>query len=137
MATTTVKLSSMMGIAQVNTANQNMDGTGPVVPICSGASGYGSVITSITVKARGNTTPGMVRIFIEDLSSNRYLFEEFPVYANDINSNYGVIDSFSSTLVPPMGSLKLPAGWQLLASTQNAEVFNVVAEGFDQDYCPC
>lgn len=137
MATTTVKLSSMMGIGQVNTANTNMDGTGAVVPICTGSATYGTVITSITVKARGNTTPGMVRIFIEDLSSNRFLFEEFPVYANDINTNYGIIDSFSSTLVFPMGSLKLPAGWQLLASTQNSEVFNVIAEGFDQDYCPC
>lgn len=137
MATTTVKLISQVGVAQVTTANTNLDGTGALVSLFVGAGTYGSAITSITVKATGNTTPGMVRIFLRDLSSNTYLLEEFRVYPNDLNSNYGIVESYSSTLVFPMGTFKVAAGWTLFASTQNSETFNVIAEGYDQDYCPC
>lgn len=137
MATTTVMLTSVTGVAQVSTANTNVNGNGVLVSLITGAANYGSIITSITVKGTSDNAPGMVRIFLQDLSNNKYLIEEFPISANDINTAYGIIETFSTTLVFPMGNFKLAAGWQLLASTQNSEVFNVIAEGYNQDYCPC
>lgn len=137
MATTTIMLSSILGVAQISTANANLNGSGTVTSVLTGVQGNGSIITSITVKATGTTTPGMVRIFLKDPQGNKFLFEEFSIPANDINTTYGVLDTFSSTLTFPMGTFKLAASWEMLASTQNAEQFNVIAEGYDQSYCPC
>ncbi|RYE58924.1 MAG: hypothetical protein EOP48_02380 [Sphingobacteriales bacterium] len=134
---TNLILTSILGAVQINTANANMDGSGTVASIISGVGTNGSILTSITVKATGSTTPGMVRIFLQDPEEHRFLFEEFPIPANDINMSYGVIESFSSTLTFPMGAFKLGPSWALLASTQNAEQFNVIIEGYNQSYCPC
>jgi len=47
----------------VNTANSNLDGTGTITPLITGA-GNGTEIGSITVKSQQANAQGMVRIFL-------------------------------------------------------------------------
>lgn len=127
------KMKAQMGNIQVSVANPNRDGTGTVVQLFTGQASFGSIVNSIVVKAENVTGPGMVRIFIEQ-GGNYFLYEEFSIPASDPSS--GILESYSSMFIIPSG-LWLAQDVSLYASTETSEVFNVIANGYTWDYCPC
>ncbi len=129
----TARLKAQKGYGQVSTANSNRDGTGTTVLIFTGQNSFGSVINYITVKAESTTTPGMVRIFVKD-AALWYLLQEFPIPASDPT---GVLESYETMVYFPGNGLWVPQDVEIHATTENAEVFNVIANGFTWDYCAC
>lgn len=123
------KYTARTSIAVINTANSNLDGTGTISVLIS-PSGYGTLVTRIIIKAQGNTTQGMVRVFLSDASStNRLLREvEIPavIQASDQQTLIKIIDDFFY--------LKNNVNMKLKVSTEKAETFIVTAEGFDLSY---
>jgi hypothetical protein len=118
------------GIGQVSTANTNRDGTGTITTIFS-AGASGSRIDTIDLKAVGTTTAGMIRLFIHD-GANARLLSEVPVIAITPS---GTLPSWESQLnintMSQILPLLLPTGYSLRAATNNAETFNVIAQGGD------
>ena len=122
------------GIGTISTANTNRNGTGTMTQILeAGVANVltkGCLIKSITIKALQNVTPGMVRLFLEDLSSNKYLFYEVVIPP----ANYsGTFKSFIFN-VPSFSWLRIQDGYKIYASTENSETFAVTANGVDWDY---
>ena len=72
-----IKFTGNTAIAVISVANTNLDGTGTIVDIITGA-GSGTLVKKITIKAQGSTTQGMVRIFLK-ISSTYYLLREIEV----------------------------------------------------------
>lgn len=120
------------GISLISTANTNLDGTGTIgTVLTAGASATykGCAIDSITIKAAGTVTHGMVRIFIYNGTTSFLLTE---VFVNPI-AQVGTFQTFSHTIRFP-NKLQIAAGYIIKASTQNAENFSVTAEGADWKY---
>ncbi|MFH2140796.1 MAG: hypothetical protein ABIJ97_00130 [Bacteroidota bacterium] len=114
------------GMVTISTANSNLDGTGTIETVLTAASD-GTLIKSITVKAQVNTTQGMVRLFIYDTSNTRLVSEiEIPAVTKSAT------DPAFEITIPVEFALK--SGWSLKASTENAETFNVIAEGLSWSY---
>jgi hypothetical protein len=120
------KYSANTGLALISTANSNLNGTGTLGSVITGASN-GTLIKSITIKAIGNTTRGMIRLFIYDGSNTRIL-EEIKIPAVTKSS---IDHSFEITLYI---NYTLKAGYTLKASTENAETFAITANGLDWTY---
>lgn len=115
------------GMQTINTANSNLDGSGTLSnSIITGASN-GTLIKTVTVKAIVNTTQGMVRLFLYD-GTNAKLILEIDVAAVVKTSEAAAFEA----IIPFNFFLK--SGWSLKASTENAETFNVIAEGIDWTY---
>lgn len=114
------------GMATISTANSNLDGTGTLGTVLTAASN-GTLLRRVAIKAQGNTTSGMIRLFITSGLTTQLLME-VPVPAV---TKSATDQSFSETI-----DLRytLDAGNVLKASTANAETFNVVAEGLDWAY---
>ena len=122
-----VKYTANTGMGLISAANANLDGSGTVVTILTAASN-GTVIKTVIVKATQSTTRGMVRLFVYDGSSAKTLIKEIHVPSTTASS----IDHSFVTRVPL--NLNLKSGYVLLAATQNAESFQVIAEGLDWAY---
>ena len=111
-----------VAVVQISTANTARDGTGAMGSMSVGAKG--SKITLISATATGTTTAGMVRFFLFDGTTTFFWFEM-------------IVDAITaSATVSPWAdgnpeSISLPAGWQLRASTHNAETFNITMIGGD------
>ncbi len=129
------------GVGYMNASNNALDGSGTVgtdifTIVTAGASGSGwkgLCIDSIAIKAVGTVTQGMVRIFIQNTgtgTSNTFLLKEIDVTDN-IPS--GTSKSFSHKIVFP-DKFQLQAGYKILATTQNAENFAVIADAMDWKY---
>lgn len=120
-------LTPVIKIGQVSTANANLDGTGTVATIITGGTN-GTRIHKIEVKAIVTTTDGMIRLFIYD-GTNTRLWKEISVSAI---TKSGTVGSFE-TSIDLLGeeALVLPVNYELRASTENAETFNIIAEGGD------
>ena len=118
------------GVGQVSVANTNRDGTGTVATIFS-AGANGSRIDAIDLKAVSTTTAGMIRLFIHD-GANARLLTEVPVTditpSSTLPSWEAQLNTNTMTQVLP---LVLPTGYSLRAATNNAETFNVIAQGGD------
>lgn len=114
------------GMVKISTANSNLDGSGTLGTVLTGASN-GTLIKTVTVKATGNTSQGMVRLFVYDGSNNRLLREIQvpPITASATDPSFEV--AFKMDYI-------LESGFVLKASTQNADPFNIVAEGLDFGY---
>lgn len=112
----------------INTANSNLDGTGTLGTVITGT-GSGINIKRIFIKAIGDVTQGMVRLFI-DTGSGVRLIREIPIPTVD---QRGVTPAFQYVIQFPKG-LVINNGWILKASTQNAESFNILAEGVSWNY---
>lgn len=115
-------------MAQATAANTNRDGTGTLVTVLT-AGANGSRLERVRIVAAGTTTAGVVRLFIHD-GTNARLLHEMLVSAITPSTTVQVwsadIDmSFNG------GSILLPNGYSLRASTHNAETFNVIAIGGD------
>jgi hypothetical protein len=116
----------VIGMAQVNTANTNRDGTGAMATLLTGASS-GTVVNSVRIVAAGTTTSGVIRLFLHD-GANTRLFQEIIVPAITPSATQAVFSRTVQFLYPD--TLILPsASWQLRVSTNNAETFNVFAQG--------
>ena len=116
------------GMQTISTANSNLDGTGTLSSaIVTGASN-GTLIKTVTIKAQTNTTQGMVRLYVYDGSSLTRLLLEIQIPAVTKSST----DPAFEITVPLYYALE--SGWQLKASTEKAETFNVIAEGQNWAY---
>lgn len=114
------------GMVTISTANSNLDGTGTLGTVFT-AGANGSLIKTVTIKAQGDSTQGMIRLFIVG-GGNTRLFREIEVQAVDssgINPRY----EFHFDL-----DFALQSGYVLKASTENAESFNVIVEALDWAY---
>lgn len=113
-----------LAVVQASTANTATDGTGTLVTVITAAS-TGTKIYEVVIDAAGNTTAGMVRLFINDGTNSR-LFDEFNISAITASSTVGTFRTSKT-----YSNLVLPSGYSLRASTHNAETFNVYAFGAD------
>lgn len=121
------KFYPVVGITQISTANPNLDGTGTMSLVVQGIAD-GTTLRTITIKATGDTSQGMVRFFI-DRNMTKTLYAEVSVSA----VTQGVVPAF----VEVIPGLLLEAGDSLYASTQNAENFVITAEGVSWVNCEC
>jgi len=113
-------------MATISTANSALDGTGAVTVLTAGAS-PGTLVKSVTIKATGNTTQGMVRLFMYDGTNTRLVAEvEIPAVTKGAND-----PAFEVRLDT---NFALKAANVLKATTENAESFNIIAEGLDWAY---
>lgn len=112
------------GVALINAANTNRDGTGTLGTVWT-AGAAGGRIDEIRIKAAATTTAGMVRLYVSD-GTNHRLFEEQPVAAITPSATVE-----SAEYVLTYNNLVLKAGETLRASTHAAEAFNVHAFGGD------
>ena len=119
-----------LGVAQVSTANTNLDGTGTLGTIFTAGSS-GSRIDSIAIKATGTTTAGMVRLFIHD-GTNARLLSEVPVLAITPSATLPAFEVLlTGDTYSQLFPIILPNTYSLRASTHAAETFNVIASGGD------
>jgi hypothetical protein len=124
------------GIGTVSIANANLDGTtGTVATILtagSSATYKGCMIKSIVIKALGSpTTDGMIRLFIQNTGSTvTQLLTEVPTC---IVTQSATARSFVHQIDFP-GGFNLQAGYKLLATTEKANSFSILAEAMDFAY---
>ncbi|MCC7452929.1 MAG: hypothetical protein IT222_02085 [Crocinitomix sp.] len=114
------------GMVTISTANSNLDGTGTLGTVLTGANN-GTLIKSVFIKAQGSTQSGMVRLFIFNGSSSILLHE---IYIPE-NAQASVNKSFEIQLDL---NITLKSGFMLRASTQQGNTFNIIAEGMDWSY---
>lgn len=122
------------GVGALSTANDNLNGSrSPTTILTAGSASTfnGCKIKSILIKSFSSTTNGMIRLFIGDPSLvNKILFCEIiipTVTQNPLNKTFAIS-------VITQGNLTLQAEYKILASTQNAERFNVIIEAEDWNY---
>lgn len=113
------------GFVEISSAEPNLDGRSALTVLTAGSSG--AFIKTVRVKAKGNTTRGMVRLFIYE-GANTRIIAEVDVPALTRSSN---VPSFE--VVVPI-NYHLEANGLLKATTEKAENFYVIAEGYDWDY---
>lgn len=121
-----------VGIGALSVANTNRDGTGTIETVFT-AGASGSRIDRIVIKAKGNTTAGVIRLFIYN-GTTSYLWREIAVSAITVSATVAGFESaMSSNNAADIGFLPLvlPVNYILKASTHNAETFNVIAIGGD------
>lgn len=114
----------------IDSANSSMTGAGATTIYT--ASLDGGTISSIAIKAQGQTTPGMVRIFLQDSGggTTELLFE----VAIPGMPQSGTQPSFG--IVIPLNFV-VESGYKILASTQNGEPFNIIVSATDWENCSC
>ena len=120
-------LTPVIGAVVISTANTNRDGTGDLGTVITGSTN-GTRITRITIQALETTTAGMIRLYI-DIGATIHLWKEIAVTA--ITGSASVAEFVYVISLVGESALVLPSGYILLASTHNAEDFNVIAEGGD------
>jgi len=128
----TTKLTANTGTVVISTANSNLNGTGALglaYTAGSSATYKGSSIGSITVKTSVSDTPGMIRLYIDNLT-DKFCFKEIVV---PTRTKSATDRSFEHTIVFD-NDLELKAGYKIHASTQVAESFHVMVEGNDWNY---
>ena len=116
------------GIITISTANTNLDGSGTMGLVLTAASN-GTFIKSVIIKAQVTTSIGMIRLFVKNASNNHVnLLLEIKVPKVPKS---GTVCSYQNVI--PL-NYTLLAGDMLYASTQNAEAFNIIAEGLNWTY---
>ena len=110
-----------IGMTTISTANSNLDGTGATgeVIVATEQMHIGLVI----IKATGDTSQGVVRLFIEDTGTDKRLIQEIEISGNEQTS---VLPAYQAAVFV---NIHIPKNYKLLASTENAEEFNVIAGG--------
>lgn len=106
--------------AQISAANTNRDGTGTLATIATASANNSLFVSSVKVIATGNTSAGMIRLFIYD-GTNTRLLDEAVVAAVTVGADVACWKTTFSTL------LYLKPGWSLKASTHIGETFNAHA----------
>ncbi|MCZ2130300.1 MAG: hypothetical protein LC109_08535 [Bacteroidia bacterium] len=122
------KYTANTGCVTISTGNSNLDGSGDISTVLT-AGQNGTFIKSVIIKAQDSTSLGMIRLFLYNGSGNAKLVREIDVQPIVTQSSRD--ETFFRYL--PM-RFNLEAGDQLLVSTENSEVFNIIAEGYDWEY---
>lgn len=114
------------GMVTISTANRFLDGTGTTATLIQGAS-LGTLVKSITIKAQTNTTRGMIRFFMYDGVNTRLFLEVdvFPIIKSASNPAFEAHIPIYCTI---------SSSTRILVSTENAETFNVIAQGLNWGY---
>lgn len=121
------KYTANTGMVVINTANSGLDGGGTTGDVITAASN-GTIIKSVRIEMQTRALQGMVRLFIYDGTNTRLLREieippsvkssaTYPGFSRLIHLNYF-----------------LKSGDVLRASTELADTYNVIAEGYDITY---
>ena len=115
----------LIGAQRISTANPNRDGTGTIATLVS-AGLSGCRIDSVSIKAVGSTSQGMIRFFLLNSGTYRFLTEDQvdPVTASGVDKTHESYIEFG-------GGLILETGWSLCVSTEVADTFDVIAFGGD------
>lgn len=129
MCSSNLKYNSNTAYGIVNTPNSFLNGSGSITTIISAGSN-GTIVNNVIINATGSTSLGMIRLFINDGSSN-FLYEEIHVNANDQTE---VVQSFNYTYNAP---ILLKNGFSLGVSTEMGDTFSVIANGNDIESCAC
>ena len=121
--------SDVVGSAVLSVANANRDGTGTLGTVVTGTAA-GVNVQAIGIAATGNTTEGMIRFFLDDSSTKKFIGE--------IQVAARTPTAVQVTAV--MGVFQVPLPYQKLrsandfikASTEKGETFHLVggAVGF-------
>ncbi|MCB9064103.1 MAG: hypothetical protein H6551_03055 [Chitinophagales bacterium] len=131
MSTSMIFYTANTGVALIDTANSNLDGSGTIVDVITGASN-GTYIKSITIKAAGSTSEGMVRLYIRPSGGGTdLLFREIYIPAT---TQTGVVPAFATMI---QASFSIDSGDVVSASTQNSDAFVITADGLDFESCDC
>lgn len=109
----------------LSAANTARDGTGTLADVLTSGTN-GSRIDKVRVVASGTTSAGVIRLFLYD-GTNTYLIKEMLVDAITPSTTVKVWEG-EATFVD---GLVLPTTWHLKASTHNAELFKIFAQGGD------
>lgn len=108
----------------ISVANPNRDGSGTLGTVFT-AGANGSRLEYVSIKARGATSQGIIRMFLWN-GTNHFLVDEEqvqPIGPTAETPTYARIVNFAGMV--------LPANWQMRASTHNGETFDLVAVGSD------
>ena len=131
MASSSIRYTANTGAVNISTANSNLNGTGSMGTVLTGALD-GTLIKSVTIKAAGSTSEGMVRLFINPGGGpNIFLFKEIPIPASVQTAEQPAV------VVTIRCNFTLNSGDLLKASTQVADSFNVIADALDFESCDC
>lgn len=114
-----------IGSARINTANANRDGTGTIATLIT-AGVSGTRVDSISVKALGNTSQGMIRLFVHDGTNYRFITEDQVEALTP-----AATDKTHESLIELDGGLVLPTLHSLRVSTEVDDTFDVCAFGGD------
>lgn len=128
MAENRIEYTAKVGMVTISTANSNLNGEGTLGTVLTG-DGSGVRLTRVYIKAIGDVTQGTVRLFLYNGSTTK-LVREIPIPTVDsrqVTPAFTAIVKFKQKVV-------IPNGWILKASTENAEAFNIVAEGSTWSY---
>ena len=93
------------------------------------AGANGSKIDRVQVTAAGNTTAGVIRVFVFD-GTNYFLHSEHLVTAITPSTTVAAF-MLNIDYSQPSNEMFLPSGYSLRVSTNNAETFKVCAFGGD------
>lgn len=121
------KYTANTGIVLISTANSSLSGDGTLGTVLTAAAN-GTLIKTITINAIGNTTQGMVRLFIYDGNSVTNLIDEFEIPPST------ALGTYPAYTITYEVNYNLKAGYVLKASTQNSESFVIIAEGLNWTY---
>lgn len=127
-------LTANTGIGTLSTANPNLDGSGTLATVLT-AGANGTRIRSITIKATEPIKTGMVRLFVKKAGVGTTLYMEIPIPECPMlaatPTPAPILPMFEMRI---MCDLELQNGYSLMASTQNAATFNIIAEGLNYAY---
>ena len=123
------------GIATISTANSHLDGTGTIATVLTAGSN-GTIIKSIIIKSIAPLVNGMVRLYIGTSNASAIsLYREIPIpIYPDLASTPTPAPIWPMLEIDLIEGFKLNSGFKLYASTQNAQSFNIIAEGLDWKY---
>ena len=122
-----VKYNSNEVISIMTVANTNLDGTtGTYYDSITGADS-GTLVTRVIIKAQGNTTRGIVRMFFK-AGASVWLMREIIVPAI---TQASTSETFIAVIEEPF---YLMTNYLLRFSTHNADTFIVTAEGLNITY---
>lgn len=132
----TTQYEAQDGIGKLSIANPNLDGTGTVVSLIQastvGSGWLGEKIGKMHLKATGSTTPGMLRLFIQNSAGTvTTLFSEIQVPAVTPTT---ISPSFERIVM--YNNFFLQTGYKIMGSTENAQSFGAVTEGMLFKYLP-
>lgn len=108
----------------VAVANGNLDGSGAVVDVITGAAN-GTRVDKVTIQCLNNTVAGLIRLYVAPPAINGRLIMEVPVTAIIISST---VPAFHAD-INLAGGIMLPPTYALQASTTQGVAFWVTAFG--------
>ncbi|MBS1585721.1 MAG: hypothetical protein JSS82_09260 [Bacteroidetes bacterium] len=128
-------LTANTGIGTVSVANPGLDGSGTLVKILTAGSN-GTIIKSIIIKSVAPTTQGMVRLFIRNAAHTKTtLIREVPIPMYPVMATTPTpAPTWPMIEIDLVDEITLQASDELVASTQNAQTFNIIAEGLNWAY---